>query len=600
MVSISQERAAKAALLLEAERRRGKLDYLFFLENVLGIRCMYTEEPGVRRYLDRFGALLSDWLAHRHDKLPDGTLVQKVPRKILITVPRKTFKTSGCTEAGIPFALVNDPNLVCGVMCASYEDLAIPIARNVRDHLEGESSTSQVKILYGEFKKADAWSADKFTIAQRDRTIRDPSLSVYGVRKGVVGHHFDLFGIDDPVTNEAMQNNSDWLDRTWRSWVDLKAALNPNSLVFLVMTRYHDADLAGRIVINEIEPAVRRAHDGQLPDDWAPDSPDAIRKYGHLAGWEVIYEQAVIGLDTESPVFNFPGIWGPDRITDVRAGRTIDGDEESEEYSELFFWCQLQNTPQKREDNPIQQHHLDIARGTPEPWTIEQCPKVGFVDIHCDFAFKDAESYLKQKGDFSVIHVTVPEGGFVWRINGWRGKVTQDMFGEQLIRIAHWCRNDPRIRARIRFITYDMLPGAGSGDESTKKWIQNLFYQHADLNMPTCLPIKTSRGAGVRKADRILSTAWAWQEGWVRLCGDVPGVDQLLYQMSRVGYTPHDDDADAFANAFHSEVYKAAPRVGDELEDAWNWTPAILPAHNAEWEDSDFEPNTNVWTAGGW
>ncbi len=40
----------------------------------------------------------------------------------------------------------------------------------------------------------------------------------------MVGHHFDLFGIDDPVTNEAMANNSDWLDRTWRSWVDLLRA----------------------------------------------------------------------------------------------------------------------------------------------------------------------------------------------------------------------------------------------------------------------------------------------------------------------------------------------------------------------------------------
>ena len=588
MVSLDTATAAKAALFLESARYRATRDFLYFLEEVLGIGCHYLSEPAVRRYLSTYADVVNHWLEHRHDKAPDGTLVQKTPRKVLVVVPRKTFKSSAISQGSIPYALCNDPNLVTGVMCASYEDLAISISKSIRDHLEGNSAKSRIKALFGDFKRADAWGADKFTIAQRNNALRDPSVQAYGVRKGAVGHHFDYFVIDDPVTNEAMQNNSDWLDRTWRAWVDLKATLNPNALVTVVMTRYHDADLAGRIIDREILPAAKAANDNQQPADWNPDNPACIRKYAPLAGWTVIYEQAVTGLDTDSPVYNFPGIWGPERIAEVRAGRRVEGDEETEEYSELFFWCQLQNTPQKREDNPIQPHHIEIARGTPELHKVEDAPRLGFVDIHCDFAFKSAEAYLKQRGDWSVMQVTVPHNGFVWRLNGWRGKVTQDMFGEELIKLATWARNDPRVRARVRFITYDRLPGSGSGDNSTEKWITQLFYQHGNLNIPTCLPISRTKA----KTEYILGTAWAWQEGWVRLC-DMPFVDPLVYQMQRIGYSPNDDDADSFANAFHPDVYKTTARVTGPDEDLWDWTPAVTV--NGGQDDDDFDRAGGLW-----
>ena len=590
MVSLDPSTAAKAALYLESARFRATRDFIYYLEDILGIRCHYLSEPAVRSYLTQYAAHLNNWLETRHLKLPDGALKQKTPRKILVVVPRKTFKSSAISQGSIPYALCSDPNLVCGVMCASYEDLAVSINKSIRDHLEGASSDSRITALFGDFKRSDAWGADKFTIAQRTKALRDPSVQAFGVRKGAVGHHFDYFVIDDPVTNEAMQNNSDWLDRTWRAWVDLRATLNPNALVTVVMTRYHDADLAGRIIDREILPAAKLANGGEQPADWNADDPACIRKYGPLAGWEIIYEQAVSGLDTDSPAYNFPGIWGPERVAEVRTGKKIDGDEESDEYSELFFWCQLQNTPQKREDNPIQPHHIEIAVGTPEKHQIEDCPRLGFVDIHCDFAFKSAEAYLKQKGDWSVMHVTVPYNGFVWRVNGWRGKVTQDMFGESLVKLATWARTDPRLRARVRYITYDKLPGSGSGDNSIEKWIRNLFYQHGDLNMPTCLPIARTKA----KVDYILGTAWAWQEGWVRLC-EMPGVDQLVYQMSRVGYSPNDDDADSFANAFHPDVYRTTARVSGPDEDLWDWEPAFTVV---DAEDRDDFEKVNVWTGG--
>lgn len=574
--SLSANRLATA---LEVSRRRALLDFVYYLERVLGIECAYTREPRVRQYLAEYGSHVLDWLSTRHDKLPDGSLKQKVPRKIAVIVPRKTFKTSGVSQGGTPWALCHDPNLVCGIMSAAYEDLAIPIVQAIREHLDGSAAASTIEAHFGQFKRADDWSGPRFTIAQRTAALRDKSVTAYGVRRGAVGHHFDFFVIDDPVTNEAMSNDREWLDKVWRSYVDLKATLNPNALLTLVMTRYHDADLMGRIIEREIKPAASAANGGALPEDWNADSPECIKKYAHLAGWHVIYEQAVSDYDTDDPKYNFPGIWGQERIQEVRAGKSIDGDEESEEYSELFFWCQLQNTPQKREDNPIQEIHIQTALGFPKPHSIAEVPRTGWVDIHCDFAFKDADAYTKQRGDFTVAHVVVKHEGFVYRVNGYRGKPTQDMFGDELIRLATWAKNE--LKARVRFLSYDKLTGQGSGDKSTRMWIENLFRMHPSLRVPHIIEINR---AGRNKTNSILGTAWAWQEGWVRLCVEAPYNDPLVYQMQRIGYSPHDDDADAFADSFHPEMYKVSARFAEPDDEDWNWTPALVPF---DWVDEE-------------
>lgn len=578
----------RAQLALAAARFKALRDYNYFMKVALGIDCHYNNEPAVSAYLGKIGSEVYDWLKTRDKRTRDGSLKQQIPRKMMVVEPRKTFKSAGVSEVLPVYAACHDPNIVCGLMCADYEKLAVPIAKNIRTHFEGETAGSRLKALFGEFKSPENWSGSSFKIAVRDSTVRDPTVSAYGVRQGAVGHHFDLFIIDDPVTNEAMANNSDWLDRVWRSWVDLKATLNPNSMVVLIMTRYHDADLAGRIIKREIEPAVLRSNGGTAPEDWHPEDPAALVKYGPLAGWTIVYDRAVDDPNSDNPTYNFPGIWSAERIRDVRAGKSMDGDEESEEYSELFFWCQLQNAPQKREDNPIQPQHIAIARGTPDRWTIDHVPRVGFVDIHCDFAFKSAEAYLKQAGDWGVAHVTVPNDGKVWRAHGYRGKVPQDEFGQQLIRLAHWAKN--ALNARVRFLTFDKLTGQGSGDQSTTRWLRNLFLMQPDLNIPTFMPISRNK----RKEQYILDTVWAWQEGWVRLVESAPGVSQLIYQMERIGYSDHDDDADSFANAFHPDIYRSTARVEGPDEEGWNWEPAIAVTDDY----GEYDDTPSFWAGG--
>ena len=589
--------SAERDSLFERRRQIGSLraahDYTHFIRGVLGINCVYNNEPAVEEYLSLVGAEIDDWLEHRWDTLPDGSLKQKVPRKILINPPRKTFKTSGLSEVAPVFASCRDPNIVCGIMSASYQDLAVPIAENIRRHYSGAARDSKLTAFFGDFHASDSknkWSGTDFTIDQRTDARRDPTVSTYGVRMGVVGHHFDLFIIDDPVSNEAMRNNADWLDIVWKSWVDLSAALNPNSLVIVIMTRYHNADLAGRIIANEIIPHVKEQNGGTLPEDWSLSDPERLYHYGKQAGWTVIYRQSVTDPDSETPQYNFPGIWSPERVTEVRRGRRNTSDPESDEYSELFFQCQLQNTPHLRRDNPVKEHHISIARGFPEPWSREEAPRTGYVDFHCDFAFKSAEAYLRQSGDLSALHVKTERDGTVWRINGWRGKVPQDEFGNRLIDMAYWALDE--FNARIRYLSYDRITGQGSGDMSTAKWILGLFRRHPRLNTPNLVEIRRTK----RKEEFILDTVWAWQDGLVRLCKEAPYNDQLIDQMLNIGYSPTDDDADAFAAAFHPDIYRGAARVtaGAVVKDDDYWKPAVHEADHDESEEG-FSLTEEMW-----
>lgn len=581
-VAIDSKSLAEAEIAKSLGAKWTSLSPLWFMENILGIKCLYTREPAIRAWINEYGRILRHWLAHRWDLDEDGNLCQKVPIKVLKVLPRKWFKTS-TNEALAAWLLTQDPNLVMGVMSASYEDLAVAIAKNVRSHLEGDAADNWITTVFGNFKSSDSWSGDKFTIAQRDDGRRDPNYQAYGVRKGAVGHHFDYFEYDDPVTNEAMANNSDWLQRVVKAWIDGKATINPNGFVGITMTRYHDNDLAGYVIKSEIEPAVKAAHGGELPADWSPEDPEALQRYAHHAGWHVIYRQAVLEPDTPDAVYTSPNIWGRERVSEVRSGNVHDdADDAAHEYSELFFWCQLQNQPQKRADNPINEVHIATAMGNPDRWSIAEAPRTGWVDIYCDLALKDQDAYIAQRGDYTVAHVCVQRDGFVWRINGYRGKPTQDIFADELVKLATWAKNE--FGARIRYLTYDKLTGHGSGDRSTEMWLANVFRRYPSLNMPIVKPLPR---AGTKKEAKILGTAWAWQEGWVRLCGEAPFTDPLVYQMQRIGYTRPDDDADAFADAFHPDIYQVAANLTDDTDDDWDWTPAMTVATDSWLEEDD-------------
>lgn len=94
-----------------------------------------------------------------------------------------------------------------------------------------------------------------------------------GVMGGLSGRAVDLAIIDDPVKDALEASSETYRERVWEWYLNvLETRLHNNSKVILIMTRWHEDDLAGRLLERQPEkwevikiPAVKES--GGLPED---------------------------------------------------------------------------------------------------------------------------------------------------------------------------------------------------------------------------------------------------------------------------------------------------------------------------------------------
>jgi predicted phage terminase large subunit-like protein len=94
-----------------------------------------------------------------------------------------------------------------------------------------------------------------------------------GVGVGIAGFRADLAVIDDPVRSREDADSQAVRDRNW-DWykTDLSTRLRPGGRVVLIQTRWHEDDLAGRILA-EAETSGEQWHVLSLPAEAEPDDP---------------------------------------------------------------------------------------------------------------------------------------------------------------------------------------------------------------------------------------------------------------------------------------------------------------------------------------
>lgn len=73
-----------------------------------------------------------------------------------------------------------------------------------------------------------------------------------GIRGAITGRGGDLIIIDDPVKNDQEANSPALRESVWNGWrsVILPRA-EPNASIIIIMTRWHEADLVGRLLSDE-------------------------------------------------------------------------------------------------------------------------------------------------------------------------------------------------------------------------------------------------------------------------------------------------------------------------------------------------------------
>ncbi len=182
------------------------------------------------------------------------------------------------------------------VIAASHTaDLATHFGRHVKTVVEEHEQ------VLGYHVARDSRSAARW------RTDAGGEYFATGVRGPLAGRRADLIIVDDPVKSYAEADSRYHRDRLW-DWyrADLTTRLKPRGRLALVMTRWHEDDLAGRLLSRQAEkwrllrlPAIAQEEDilGRVSGDplW-PEWEDvpALEERRAILGeraWSALYQQ---------------------------------------------------------------------------------------------------------------------------------------------------------------------------------------------------------------------------------------------------------------------------------------------------------------------
>lgn len=126
------------------------------------------------------------------------------------------------------------------IILASYEaDFAATWGRKARDLLEEHGPSFFGIKVSQKSAAANRWDIDG----------HEGGMVTAGVRGPITGKGADVIIVDDPVKNDQEANSTTYRDATWEWYLaTLSTRLQRDGAIILIMTRWHEDDLAGRLL----------------------------------------------------------------------------------------------------------------------------------------------------------------------------------------------------------------------------------------------------------------------------------------------------------------------------------------------------------------
>lgn len=295
--------------------------------------------------------------------------------RLMIFMPPRHGKSELASKRFPAWCLGRNPKRQ--IIAASYNsDLASDFGRNVRNIVASPE--------FGQVFPSVTLAADS-QAANRMNTNRGGTYVAAGVGTAVTGRGADIALIDDPFKDREEADSERRRELVW-DWYrsTLYTRLMPGGAVVLIQTRWHEDDLAGRLI----------EHEGKVEDggQWTVLDLPAIDADGH-ALWPEWYDVPALK-----------------RIKDTIGQR---------EWSALY-----QQQPQPDEGTYFQRDWF-------REWT--ELPPVNFYGTS-DYAVTDGG------GDYTVHRVWgIDKDGTIYRVAGWRGQSTSDVWiDRKLDLMAAW------------------------------------------------------------------------------------------------------------------------------------------------------------------
>ena len=159
--------------------------------------------------------------------------------RAIVTMPPRHGKSHLVSLWGPVWAFEYDPGI--RIALVSYgSDFARDWGRQIRNAIRDHQDELDVR-LAPDSKRADKWNTT-------DKN-GEGGLLTAGVDGEITGRGYNLGIIDDPVKNAEQARSEVYRERAWRFWTDtMHSRMEPNASVIVVQTRWHEDDLAGRLI----------------------------------------------------------------------------------------------------------------------------------------------------------------------------------------------------------------------------------------------------------------------------------------------------------------------------------------------------------------
>ena len=219
-------------------------------------------------------------------------------KRLIITMPPRHGKSETVTIRYAAWRLERDPKL--NIILGSYnQKLANRFSRRIRTIVEERVPLAKDK------RSADEW----------ETKVRG-GVKAVGVGAGITGFGGSLVIIDDPVKNRAQAESRTMRDNVW-DWFngDIYTRLEPGASIILIQTRWHEDDLAGRLLKRSADggevwekvdlpalaesgdPLGREIGDALWPERYSKKDLAAIRQQQGTYSFSALYQQQPVPSD---------------------------------------------------------------------------------------------------------------------------------------------------------------------------------------------------------------------------------------------------------------------------------------------------------------
>jgi len=222
-MALTKEQLAELRRLLEKQRLENcKIEYAKYVEYVHEGRWLLGKH------------LL--FICEQIEALISGSTKEEI---LIISMPPQHGKSMCVTETLPSWFLGNYPDK--RVIEVSYgDDLARRFGRANKRKID------QFGKMFGISISNDSRSDTEFSIAGRQG-----SMISRGIMAGITGQPGDLIIIDDPIKNRQEADSETYRDRMWEEWLNsINTRRSATCKVILIQTRWHEDDLAGRLIRN--------------------------------------------------------------------------------------------------------------------------------------------------------------------------------------------------------------------------------------------------------------------------------------------------------------------------------------------------------------